>query len=144
MTQAGAVERVSVDRAAATVLTVAAGGVALLMVMPPGDGAVYPACPFLALTGLDCPFCGGLRGTYALVHGDVAAALDHNILVPFWALLVAVGGAWWAVRRLRGPVVVNWSARVQRMVLTGSLVMLGVFWVVRNLPQLPYLDSGGG
>lgn len=57
-----------------------AAGFGLLWLRPPDPGA-YPVCPWLALTGTPCPFCGGLRSAAALLHGDVAAALDHNLLV---------------------------------------------------------------
>ncbi len=138
-------EQIPVDRLAVTLGAVAVGGSALLLAMPPGQGALYPPCPFLAVTGMDCPFCGGLRGTNALIHGDLAASLDHNILVPFLAVGFLAAGLWWSYRRLTtGPVVISWSARTQRWVLGSATVALGVFWVVRNLPYLPYLDSGVG
>ena len=49
-------------------------------------------CPFHAVTGLWCPFCGGLRATAALVHGDLPAALSLNVVVPPLLLLLALGG----------------------------------------------------
>ena len=50
--------------------------------------ALYPPCPSKLLLGVDCPGCGGLRGTHDLLHGDVAGALDHNLLlIPFLAML---------------------------------------------------------
>ena len=64
-----------------------AGGAAtvgLLWARDPNAAGSYGYCPLRALTGLDCPFCGGLRGTYALMHGDVAAALDHNVMLPLY------------------------------------------------------------
>jgi hypothetical protein len=36
-------------------------------------GAGVP-CPFLALTGWSCPFCGGTRMGSALLHGELSAA----------------------------------------------------------------------
>ena len=57
----------------------------MLAVRNPNVSGSYGVCPFKAVTGWDCPFCGGLRGTYALIHGDVATALDRNVLLPVLA-----------------------------------------------------------
>ena len=51
-------------------------------------GIGFP-CPFRALTGWECPFCGGTRLGSALLHGDVAAAFAYNPVV-FVSLVVGV------------------------------------------------------
>ena len=45
-----------------------------------------PTCPFLALTGHPCPFCGGTRSFAATWHGDLPYALH---LYPLGPLLFA-------------------------------------------------------
>lgn len=72
----------------------------------PNEPGHYPLCPTKALTGLDCPGCGGLRATHALVTGDVVGALDHNAFVVLVLIPLAVA-AWvaWLVRSWRGPAV---------------------------------------
>ena len=47
----------------------------------PFDYWFYPRCLFHALTGLDCPGCGGLRSVQSLLHGDFAAAFRFNPLL---------------------------------------------------------------
>src|SRR5512147_2498651 len=93
-------------------LGAAVGALGVVAVRDPNQAGSYGFCPLHALTGLDCPFCGGLRGTHALLHGDVSTALDHNLLLPLYlGVLVAVGvmafrgtrpGAFDDVRRGRG------------------------------------------
>ena len=70
----------------------------------PNQPGHYPLCPTKALTGLDCPGCGGLRATHALVTGDVVGALDHNALVALLIIPLALA-AWvaWLVRCWREP-----------------------------------------
>jgi hypothetical protein len=90
----------------------------------------YPSCPFLALTGLYCPGCGSLRALHALAHGDVATAVDRNLLAVLGAALLVV--LWvravalrWRGRPLRGAP--PWA-------LYAGLVLVVVFGLVRNLP----------
>lgn len=100
----------------------------------------YVTCPLLALTGLACPGCGGLRATHDLVHLDLAAAWSMN---PLWVVvapvLVALWGTWlvraWQGRPgLRVPVWVGWAA----------LTVLVLFGVLRNVPALvPWLGPAG-
>lgn len=117
---------------------------ALLWARDPNSGGSYGFCPLRALTGLDCPFCGGLRGTYALMHGDVATALDHNLLLPlFLGVTLAVGVRAWlrsgsGQRSPSRPGVIA-GAPVGLWWLLGLATVL--FFVVRNLPWFPYLDS---
>jgi hypothetical protein len=128
-----------------------AATVGVLLARDPNQVGSYGFCPLRAVTGLDCPLCGGLRGTYALMHGDVATALDHNVLLPL-VLVVALAlgvGAW--ARRSRAPgsssptVTAGLAAAVaaRSTAVWWSLgVAAAVFFVLRNLPWFPYLASG--
>src|SRR5579884_1149815 len=87
-------------------LTAAGAGVALggalgyvTLVDPHSPSSVYPACPFRWLTGWNCPFCGGLRMTHDLLHGDLVASVHDNVfllvglpLLLGWVLLRRRGG----------------------------------------------------
>jgi hypothetical protein len=115
------------------------GAAGLLLARDPNVSGSYGFCPLLATTGLDCPFCGGLRGTHALLQGDVAAALDHNLLLPLF-LVVGLFGLVGLLRPGRAQ-----SARSplrSRWLWWGVGAVTVVFFVVRNLPWFPYLDSG--
>lgn len=53
------------------------------------------ACPFLALTGLPCPLCGGTHACAALVQGEWAQAWAANPgAVGLLALLCALALQW--------------------------------------------------
>lgn len=41
-----------------------------------------PGCPFRAITGAPCPFCGMTRATLALGGGDLGGALALHPLAP--------------------------------------------------------------
>ena len=99
----------------------------------PGHGVT---CPRLALTGLACPGCGGLRATHDLVHLDLAAAWSMN---PLWVVVAPLLGVlWglWLVRAWRGRP----APRVPAGVAWTSLAVLVLFGVLRNVPALvPWL-----
>jgi len=62
-------------------------------------------CPWRALTGTLCPFCGGTTMGTHLLRGDLAAAWQAN---PFVLVLLVVGGlavVAWTVEVLGGPAV---------------------------------------
>jgi hypothetical protein len=88
-----------------------------------------PLCPLHATTGLWCPLCGGLRAVDALVHGDVVAAMQLNLLV---VLLLPLALAWTlgALRRERHGVP---ARRVPRGAVVALVVAALVFGVLRNL-----------
>lgn len=120
-----------------TVGVAAAVGVAALAVVDARTTSV-PLCPLKAITGLDCPFCGGLRAVSALTRFDLAGALDHNVLFTASIPLLVVGWALWMATALRGTAPwrpAPWLAR-------GGLAVLVVFAVARNLPAYPWLASG--
>jgi hypothetical protein len=115
-----------------------AGGLALAVavhVVDPSEASIA-LCPFRVVTGLACPGCGTLRCLHALLHGDVAEAVDRNALtVVVLPLLVAA----WVVaglraftgRPLRSPVVPAWAIRT---LAVGTVA----FWAFRNVPAAPF------
>lgn len=108
----------------------------LLYLVNPHAHPVFLPCPFRLVTGLYCPFCGGLRMVHDLAHGQVAAALhDDALAVP---VLLIAAAAWLnvAVGRWRGRPV----ARVRRPVWLWPAVVavLAAWTVLRNLPFSPF------
>ena len=115
-----------------------------LRAVDPNVPGHYPGCPSQSLLGVDCPGCGGMRGTYDLLHGDLAGMVDDNILLVLAIPLAVVAFAVWAYRSWTGrkpPVDIARQTRQTRMwvwVLIGVLV----FGVIRNF--VPFLGSGPG
>lgn len=120
---------------AAAAAAAATGAVAAYSPYRPGS---YGLCPVLALTGLYCPACGGLRAVHDLTQLDVAAAWGMNPAVVFGIPVLILLWFAWLVRTasgrgLRLPVWTAWSA----------LAAFVVFGVARNTPLLaPWLGLG--
>jgi Protein of unknown function (DUF2752) len=93
---------------------------------------VFPVCPFKALTGLNCPACGGLRMTHDLLHGDLAAAAVDNVFLLVGLPMLA---AWLLVRWRRGQTLMPMPAIV-------VIAVAAIIWtVVRNLPGFPLVPT---
>ncbi|MCV7153181.1 DUF2752 domain-containing protein [Mycolicibacterium pyrenivorans] len=112
---------------------VVVGGLAYVGIgNPHSPSFIFPPCPFQALTGWNCPACGGLRMTHDLLHGDLAAAfVDNAFLLIGLPLLLT----WVLVRNKGGRPVLNTSAFV-------VIIAAAVTWtVVRNLPGFPLVPT---
>jgi len=127
----------------ATIIGTAAA-LGYLAVVDPSEPGHYPLCPTNALLGIDCPGCGMLRGTHALLTGDVPRALDHNLLLLALVPVALVLLVRWARQAWRGvvPPVTARAFRIRTRVIVVGLVLVLAFGVLRNL--VPYLGSGIG
>lgn len=96
------------------------------------------SCTFYKYTGYQCPGCGGQRAFKALLHGDLHAAASNNILVfilvptLLYCYFILVETYW-----IKNS---SWSSKMQIPSFFGYLfvVLLGVFFVLRNLPFHPF------
>lgn len=103
-----------------------------LRVRDPHVAGSWGLCPTKVLTGGDCPFCGGLRATNDLTHGDVAAAASSNLLFVLSIPLLVLAWFAWVRRADRGE---TWHPGTRDRVWgVVALAVLVAFTVVRNLP----------
>jgi len=111
---------------------VAVGVLFVFYTLDPGEQPIFPRCPFLLLTGYECPGCGSQRAIHSLLHFDFKAAFRSNALmvpaIPY--ILVGIYLQYFGGSR-RHPKVEKilygrWSA------LT-VLVLVFAFWIGRNL-----------
>ena len=78
-----------------------AGGLALSVLF--ATTGIGVPCPFLALTGWQCPLCGGTRMGAALLHADLAAAYAFNPLVLVVLTGLGALAVVWAIEVAGGP-----------------------------------------
>lgn len=121
--------------AAGTAAVTLAGLGFVAAVDPNSSTSPYPTCLLKSLTGLDCPGCGGTRAMHSLLHGDLAGAADHNVIVflvaPVMAyMLVAYALSQFDVH-LPIPRLRPWMSWIVILGLIG-------FSVVRNIPVSPF------
>jgi Protein of unknown function (DUF2752) len=124
--------------AAGVVGALFAGGLTLSLLYAT-TGVGLP-CPFRAITGWDCPLCGGTRMGDALLHGDIQAAFGFNPLALIGLLVVGVLGIVWGVEAVGGPAIRpprRLAERLRRIrparwLMVGLLVAV-IYTIVRNI-----------
>jgi hypothetical protein len=90
------------------------------------------------MLGLDCPACGGLRGTHALLHGHIGEALDHNLLLPLMLGAIAVGLGSYLLPLIGRP---ERLPHLPRWLSVAIVAVVVAFTVARNLPGFDHLAS---
>ena len=102
------------------------------LVDPHKPDSVFPVCPFRLLIGWNCPACGALRMTHDVLHGDLAAAINDNVLLLV-GIPVLIG--WMVLRRRLGRSLLPPAAWV-------TIVVASFAWtVLRNLPGFPLVPT---
>jgi hypothetical protein len=114
---------------------VAAGAVFFYFVNPVSS-RLLPPCPFLWATNCYCPGCGAARAFHATVRGDLGAAFGYNPLLmlalpAFVYVYLSFLSSELFGRRLPTP---N-SLRAWTWIIP---IVIGVYWVARNLPWEPF------
>ncbi|HET6841660.1 MAG TPA: DUF2752 domain-containing protein [Candidatus Angelobacter sp.] len=108
----------------------AMAGCAVLYRFSPTEHGFYPRCPFYALTGLQCPGCGGTRAMYQMLHLHFGQAFHLNAMVtvlgPF-ALAWFAYCYWSVLRRDRLP-----EVRLSHRAVACMCMLALVYAVVRN------------
>ena len=96
-----------------------------------------PPCWFYKLTGLHCPGCGTGRAAVAVLNGDLALAFRNQplmmILIPFvFYYLLKVYIAY-----VFGRDVLPFF-KIGTKFAIGILIVILLYWVLRNIPIAPF------
>lgn len=91
----------------------------------------FPRCPFLVLTGWECPGCGSQRAIHSLLHLDFAAAWRYNAMlvlsIPYVVLLVV---AEWLGRRRQSRL---YRVLNSEVLIWSYFVLVVAWWILRNV-----------
>lgn len=128
--------RPDLTEAGVSVWLLAVGLASLAALLIPGGRALLPPCIFYETTHLYCPGCGATRAATALLHGDLSVALKANPLAVLLGPLLAyvlVRDAFELVGFTRLP-----RLPLTRAMVWGIVVLLVAYWVLRNVPVMPF------
>ncbi len=73
----------------AAILVVTA--VVIFFYIDPNAYPLFPKCPFLVITDLECPGCGSQRAFHQLLHFDISGAFHQNTLVVLFGPYIVLG-----------------------------------------------------
>ena len=112
------------------------GSVAILYIFNPSEVGLYPKCPFLSITGFQCPGCGSLRALHSLFHGSFITALSYNPLMVILLPYIVYESLQLCSNLYRGnpyngiyiPSIYIWTL----------LVLIVIFGIIRNLSFSPF------
>jgi len=105
-------------------------GSGVLYTFSPTAHHFYPICVFHAITGWQCPGCGGTRALYQLLHLHIGQALQYNALVTVLApMALAWFVYWYATVVFRGH---SPGLRLSRPVAVCLYVVALFFAAARN------------
>lgn len=128
---------VSSKRHVFTVLAVAIAGSLLYFYADPSYSIYFPKCIFYSLTSLYCPGCGSQRAIHALLHGDIAAAADYNLLLVLALPLIAFSAIVITNNIFR-------QKKIQQQLFYSNtftwtlFVVVILFFALRNIPATPF------
>ncbi len=92
----------------------------------------FPKCPFLVLTGLECPGCGSQRALHQLLHLNIASAFSQNPLIVLYLPYVVLGiylEYFGGNKKLPGVRNTLYGKRAAIIILISILL----FWIGRNI-----------
>ena len=98
----------------------------------PETHSIFPKCPFLLATGLECPGCGSQRAIHQLLHLNLLAALRYNafmvLAMPyiFFGVYLEYFGGKMKHPRLEKIFFGRWSALI-------VLILVISYWILRNV-----------
>ena len=99
----------------------------------PSTSGFYPPCPTKYLLGVECPGCGSLRASHALLHGRIAEAWHLNpmllLAIPF-ILLLLLTGIFRSHNRVMDLIYNNLNNRISLIVI--AVILLG-WGILRNI-----------
>ena len=112
--------RAKINLAAAVLVILAV--IAFFSFVDPTTFPFFPRCFFYALTGFECPGCGTSRALHSLAHGHLIEAFGYNPIL-FLAIPTII--------------VLLFSKKARRSVALPVVVLIVIllYWVIRNLPQ---------
>jgi len=117
----------------AGLLVIFLGGLALIYkTYNPLESHWFPKCPFLSLTGLQCPGCGSQRALHHLLNFHITEATRENLLLVL-SIPYILTGLIFNLIKSTDPSFLQWRKRLfgPRAIMVVLVVILA-FWVIRN------------
>jgi len=99
----------------------------------PLENNLFPKCPLLVTTGLQCPGCGSQRAIHHLLNFDLLNALKENAILVLSIPYVITGFTFDLIKEPNANTL-KWRKRLfgQKAIFI-ILVIIISFWILRNI-----------
>ena len=117
-------------------LIIFTGLAVLFYFLNPNEHVIFPRCVFHSLTGYYCPGCGSQRAIHSFLHLNFSGVVGHNFLfLPAILLLI--------YHYIRSPLNKQFNWNLPNIFYFKKtpwiiLVVIVLFWILRNLPWYPF------
>jgi len=110
--------------------------IAFYFTIDPNEVDFMLKCPLYKTTGFYCPGCGSQRATHHLLHFNFSKALQSNILFILGIPIVSYHYGIPIINRYFNKNYKSVFDSTRNLVLL--LVLIIIFWALRNIPQYPF------
>lgn len=102
----------------------------------PQEVNFLPECPLHATTGFYCPGCGSQRATHQLLNFNIFGALQQNVLYLISLLLLGYHLIVTRINTIFKKQYYNYIYHPKTPLVI--LVLIIIFWILRNIPYYPF------
>ncbi|TJY34062.1 DUF2752 domain-containing protein [Pontimicrobium aquaticum] len=104
----------------------------------PSETNMFPKCPVYAVTGIYCPGCGSQRAAHQILNGNLIEGLRHNYLIALLGLVLLYQAFMFIINNVLNKGITNLLH--QSKVTMSILVIIILFWVLRNINLFPFTE----
>jgi len=108
----------------------------LYFYIKPSNVNFLPKCPLYVTTGIYCPGCGSQRATHELLHFHFLGVLRQNALYVLGLLFLAYHLIINILNSLFKKNIYNYVYHPKTPYII--LIIIIVFWILRNIPYYPF------
>ena len=102
----------------------------------PNEVNFFPKCPLYGVTGFYCPGCGSQRATHQLLNFNIFGILQQNILYFISLLILTYHLIVTGINTIFKKNIYNYVYHPKTPLII--LVVILIFWVLRNIPYYPF------
>lgn len=102
----------------------------------PNNVDFFPKCPLYVTTGIYCPGCGSQRATHQLLQLNFIGVLQQNVLYFFGLFILGYHLTIEGLNLFLKKNVYNYLYHPKTPIVI--LVIIIVYWILRNIPYYPF------
>ncbi len=102
----------------------------------PSEVDFLPKCPLYATTGIYCPGCGSQRAVHNLLNFSLIEAIRYNSLLILSMIILGYHFSIIIINKVFKKHIYNYIYHPKTPIII--LVIVIIFWILRNIPVYPF------